>query len=571
MSVNTEVANVLYEIAELYTVKGEVFRSRAYRAAAQRIESLTDDIRDIYVSGRLEEIPGIGKGIATVLEEWLKTGSSSLLDELRKLLPYGTLELMALEGVGPKTAMKLYKELGVSSINELEKAIGSGKIRRLKGFGPKSEENLLRVLKEHGSREDRSLLGQVLPIIREIEEFMETAGEPLKVDIAGSARRMRETVGDLDFLVACDSGEKAVEHFTSMPNISRIVTKGTTRSTVIMRGGLQVDLRVVPPKSYGAALQYFTGSKRHSIKLRGLASNSGYKLNEYGLFERETDTWLAGETEASIYNALGLTYIEPELREDRGEIEASKDGSLPELVRYGDVKGDLHVHSNWSDGTGSLEEIAEEAVKRGFQYVAICDHSKSLGIAHGLNEERLKKQIAEVEKLNRNFDSFRLLSGIEVDIMADGTLDLPNSILRDLDFVVASVHRGFKANAEKMTERVVSAIHNDYVSCIGHPTGRLIQKRKPYQLNLEEVFKAAAQQRVMMEINAFPNRLDLNDVNSRAAKEHNVPVSIGTNAHTPTQLKYLELGVSVARRGWLESDDVANTLDPDDVVKKHKK
>lgn len=570
MSVNTEVTEMLYEIAELYTVKGEVFRSRAYRAAAQRIESLTDDIRDIYLSGRLEEIPGIGKGIASSIADYLKTGASSLLDELRKLLPSGALELMALEGVGPKTAMKLYRELGVSSINELEEALSSGKVKTLKGFGPKSEENLLRVLKEHGRRENRFLLGQVLPIIREIEEFMETHREPLKIDVAGSARRMRETVGDLDFLVACDRGEKAVEHFTSMPNINRIVTKGKTRSTVILQGGLQVDLRVVPLKSYGAALQYFTGSKRHSVKLRSLASNSGYKLNEYGLFTRETDTWLVGETEESIYNTLGLSYIEPELREDRGEIEASKDGSLPDLVKYGDVKGDLHVHSNWSDGTGSLEAITEEAVKRGLLYVAICDHSRSLGIAHGLDEERLKKQIAAVEKLNRSFDDFRLLSGIEVDIMADGTLDLPDRVLRDLDFVVASIHRGFKASVEKMTERVVSAIHNDNVSCIGHPTGRLIMKRAPYQLNLEEVFKAAAQQRVMMEINAFPDRLDLNDVHCRAAKAHHVFVSIGTDSHTPTQLKYLELGVSVARRGWLESDDVANTLDRDEVVKRRR-
>jgi DNA polymerase (family 10) len=377
---------------------------------------------------------------------------------------------------------------------------------------------------------------------------------------------MKETVGDIDIIVAAHDNEKVVEHFASLPTVTRVISKGTTRSTVIMKNELQVDLRVVPPESYGSALQYLTGSKNHNIKLRTIAVKLGFKLNEYGLFERKTMLKMAGETEESIYDALGMTYVEPELREDTGEIESAMTGTLPELVEYKDLKGDLHVHSEWSDGSDSLEEISKAAIKRGLRYVAICDHSKALGIAGGLDEARLRKQMHEINMLNRTFDGFRLLSGIEVDIMSDGSLDLRDSVLKDLDFVVASIHRGFKGTAEKMTSRIVSAIHNEHVSAIGHPTGRILLRRQPYQLNLEEVLRSAKEQKVLMEINAFPNRLDLNDVNSRAAKKKGVILSIGTDAHTPAQLKYLEFGVAVARRGWLEANDVANTCELNELL-----
>jgi DNA polymerase (family 10) len=563
---NAKVANVLREIAELFALKEEYFKSRAYQKASQRIESLTDDIAEVYESGKLQEIQGIGKGIAAVIGEYLSTGTSSRLKTLQELFPAGVLELISVESIGPKIAMRLYEELGITSIKQLDEALHLGKIANLKGFGRKSEERLLKVLKEQTHESKRYLLGEILPIIREIEDYlMEFDGE-IKVSMAGSARRMKETVGDVDILVACEDGEGIAEHFISMPRVRRIVSKGPSKSTIIAKGGLQIDLRIVKLASYGSACQYFTGSKRHNIKLRSLAAQLGYKLNEYGLFTRENGSRIAGETEELIYQALGLEFIDPELREDRGEIEGARSHSLPKLIEYGKVKGDLHVHSNWSDGSGSLEEIAAFAQQRGLEYVAICDHSKALGIARGLNEERLRKQMHEVEQLNRRFENFRLLSGIEVDIMSDGTLDLPNRVLKDLDIVVASIHRGFKGSEEKLTKRIVSTIHNEYVTIIGHPTGRIIQRRPPYPLRFEEVFEVAADQKVAMEINAFPDRLDLNDLNSKSAMEHGVRLAIGTDAHTPDQINYLELGVSVARRGWLEAGDVINTMSLKDLV-----
>ena len=568
MSLNAEVARILYEFGEIYSLKGKGFQSRAYLTAAQRIKSLTDDIKKVYERGELETIPGVGKGIGAFIEEYLTTGGSSHLEALRESLPTGILELMNVESIGPKTAMRLYQELSIISIDQLEKATRSGKIRKLKGFGPKSEANILQAVEAYREMQKRFLLGQILPIIKEIKEYMAGFNKVYNVEAAGSARRMKETVGDLDILVASNNGEEVVEHFISMPRVTRVVSKGSTRSTVVLGSNFQVDLRVVPPESYGSALQYFTGSKEHNIKLRTIAVKLGYKLNEYGIFNRENNRRLAGATEESIYKTLGLEFIKPELREDRGEIESAAKGLLPKLVGYDKIRGDLHVHSKWSDGTATLEEISKEAQRRGLRYVAICDHSKSLWIARGLDEKRLRDQMVEIEKLNRGFDGFMLLKGIEVDIMADGSLDLSNSVLKDLDFVVASIHSGFKGTAEKITKRVISAIHNEYVTTIGHPTGRLLLKRQPYQLNLGEVIKVAVEQKVMMEVNAFPNRLDLNDVNSRAAKEHGCMLSIGTDAHAINQLKYLPFGISVVRRGWLEAKDIANTLKVDELLKR---
>lgn len=568
MSVNAEVAEILYEISELYALKGETYRSRAYMMAAQRIGSLTEDIRKIWQRGELQSIPGIGKSIAAVIEEYLETGQSSKLEELREELPRGVMELIELDGVGPKKAMRLYEELGINSIDELEKAAKAGKIRRLKGFGPKTEENILRSIEEYRRRQERFLLGAILPVIDEIMAYMKECDAVLRIEPAGSARRRKETVGDLDILILSTRPEEVVERFVSMPRVSRVISQGTTRSTVIIGANLQVDLRVIPPESYGSALQYFTGSKAHNIKLRAIAVKKGYKLNEYGLFDRETGERIAGETEEGVYKALGLEWIEPELREDRGEIEAAMEGRLPRLVKEEEIRGDLHIHTKWSDGTGTIEEMAEKAMSLSLEYIAICDHSKSMGIARGLDEARLRKQMAEIDKLNERLEGFRVLKGIEVDIKADGSLDLSNSVLKDLDFVVASIHSGFKADERQMTERVIKAIHNDYVSTIGHPTGRIILRRRPYALNLDRVFEAAAEQGVMMEINAFPNRLDLNDVDAKAAKEHGIMMSIGTDAHAPNHMEFLNLGVAVARRGWLEPGDVINTLPVDELLRK---
>ncbi len=568
MSVNAEVAEILYEISELYALKGEQYRSRAYMMAAQRIGSLTEDIRKIWQRGELQSIPGVGKSIAAVIEEYLETGQSSKLEELREGLPRGVMELIELDGVGPKKAMRLYEELGINSIDELEKAAKAGKIRRLKGFGPKTEENILQSIEEYRRRQERFLLGAILPVIDEIVAYMKGCDAVLRIEPAGSARRRKETVGDLDILVLSTRPEEVVERFVSMPRVSRVISQGTTRSTVIIGANLQVDLRVIPPESYGSALQYFTGSKAHNIKLRTIAVKKGYKLNEYGLFDRETGERIAGETEESVYKALGLEWIEPELREDRGEIEAAMEGRLPRLVKEEEIRGDLHIHTKWSDGTGTIEEMAQKAMSLGLEYIAICDHSKSMGIARGLDEERLRKQMAEIDRLNERLEGFTVLKGIEVDIKADGSLDLPDSVLKDLDFVVASIHSGFKADERQMTERMIRAIHNDYVSAIGHPTGRIILRRRPYALNLDKVFEAAAEQEVLMEINAFPNRLDLNDVNAKAAKEHGIVMSIGTDAHAPNHMEFLNLGVAVARRGWLEPGDVINTLPVDELLRK---
>ncbi|MDH5791808.1 MAG: DNA polymerase/3'-5' exonuclease PolX [Candidatus Bathyarchaeota archaeon] len=568
MSANARVSEVLYEIGELLTIKGDRFRSRAYNMAAQRVRTLTEDVRRIRERGELEEIPGVGKSIAAVIEEVLDTGQSTQLEDLREALPTGVRDLMELEGIGPKKALRFQQELGIATIDDLEAAIKAGRLRDLKGFGEKTEENLLRSIEEFRTRQGRFLLGAVLPVIEEILSYLSSSEAVLEAEVAGSARRRMETVGDLDILAASLEPEKAVERFVTMPPVTRVLSQGTTKSTVVLEKNLQVDLRVIPPEDYGAALQYFTGSKEHNVELRTIAVKMGYKLSEYGLFERDTNRVVASRTEEEIYRALGMDPIPPELRENRGEIEAAAEGRLPELVEVGDIRGDLHVHTKWSDGTATIEEIASRCAELGLEYFAVCDHSKSLGIARGLDEKRLREQGAEIDRLNEGLESFTVLKGFECDIKADGSLDLPDKALKDLDFLVASVHSGFKATVEEMTERIVGAIHNDYVSCIGHPTGRLIQKRQPYELNLKEVFDAAAAQGVMMEINAFPDRLDLDDVNSRAAMERGLVMSIGTDAHTLGQLDFLPLGVSVARRGWLEAKDVANTLSAKEFLKK---
>ncbi len=559
MSSNADVARLLYQIGELYSLQGDFFRSRAYLRAAQRIEAFPENIRTLHERGKLETIPGVGKGIGTTIDKYLTTGASSHLEELRESLPPGVLALLSIEGIGPKTALRLTRELGITSIAQLEKAAKNGQLRNLKGFGQRSEQSILQAIQTFQGQQQRFLLNQILPVVEEIKTLLAQCSQVQQIEVAGSARRMKETVGDLDILIAAENGLQVTEHFITMPDVARVVSQGKTRSTVILRSNLQVDLRVVPRQSFGAALQYFTGSKEHNIKLRGIASDQGYKLNEYGLFTRDTDTRIAGSSEPEIYAQLGFAYIEPELREHRGEIEAAAHQALPQLIEMTDIKGDLHVHSDWSDGIHSIPEIAEAASKRGFEYVAICDHSQALGIAHGLNEDRLRKQVQEIEAVNASGQSCEVLKGIEVDILSTGHLDLSNQALQELDFVIASIHSGFKDEAETLTNRLLTAIHNDTVSAIGHPTGRLIQRRAPYAFNLERVFDAAMEQHVVLEINAFPDRLDLNDVNCRTAQEHGVMMSIGTDAHSINHLNYLRYGVAVARRGWLQATDILNS------------
>ncbi|MFX1520016.1 MAG: DNA polymerase/3'-5' exonuclease PolX [Promethearchaeota archaeon] len=557
---NREIANMLYEIADYLEIKGVQFKPRAYRQAAQSVETLSEDIQDVYEREELENIPRVGASIASKIKEILETGHLKYLEDLREERPEGLRELMEIEDIGPKTALKLYKELKISNIDELESAAKEGKIRDLEGFGEKIEENILENIKMYRSFHKRFILGFILPDAQDIVKKLKNLEEVEKISLAGSIRRKKETIGDVDILITSQNPSKVMDFFTKLPEVKRVIAKGKTKSTIVVANNLHVDLRIIEKESFGAALQYFTGSKEHNIKLRKMALDKNWKLSEYGLFKKENDKMIAGENEEEIYKTLEMNYIEPELRENRGEIEAALKDELPRLIEYDEVKGDLHVHSTWSEGVHSIEEMAETARPLGHEYIAICDHAKTLQIAQGLTDEDLRKQIKEIEKINRKMDDFTILSGVEANIDSDGNVDVGNDVLKDLDVVVASVHSGLKQSEKKLTERILTAMHNDHVTVIGHPTGRLINERKPCELDLSKAFEAAAELRVFMEINAFPNRLDLSDANCRKAKEYGVKLSLGSDAHSRDHLRYLELGIATARRGWLEKENIINSL-----------
>ncbi len=563
---NFEIVKVLYEIAELLEMKQVQFKPQAYRKAAQNIENLSEDIEVVYKKGNLEDIPGIGESIAFKIKELIETNHLEYLEELRKEFPTGLLELLKVEGIGPKIAMQLSKELGITNISELESAAREGKIRTIKGFGPKKEENILHAIELFKTSQDRFLLVDIIPIAYDIEQYMKKLKFVSKIDIAGSIRRKKETIGDIDILVVTKQAENAIKHFVQYPKISQILSQGEMRSTIVVNNGIQMDLRIIDPESYGAGLLYFTGSKEHNIELRDLARKKNWKLNEYGLFEQKNNSLLVGKTELDIYKKLGMSYIEPELRENRGEIELALKNKLPNLIIPLDIKGDLHVHSNWSDGSDSIESIAKEAAKLGYEYVAICDHSKGLKIAGGLDEKEFREQFKEIEKVNRLSEDLTILAGVELNIDSEGKLDLSNDILKDFDFVVASIHSGFKQDEKQIMKRVSNAMHNDHVRAIGHPTGRIINKREPLKLDLISLFKLATELDIFLEINAFPDRLDLSDINCFKARDHDVKLYIGTDAHSVNQLQFMEYGVSVARRGWLEANKLLNSLDLKDLL-----
>lgn len=564
---NSEIAQIFYEIADLLEIRGVKFKPRAYRRAAQTIETLPEDIRTVHDRGELQKIPGVGSSLASKIQEILDTGRLEYLEELREELPLGLKELVEIEGIGPKTALKLHKKLKVSNVDQLESAAKQGKIRRLEGFGKKSEENILNSIQLYRTAQERFLLGYISPIAEEIENKLKNLDTVERISLAGSIRRRKETIGDVDILVTSQQPLEVMNYFTQLSEVKRVLAKGKTKSTVVLTNNLQVDLRVVDQESFGSALQYFTGSKEHNITLRELALDKNWKLSEYSLLDKSTNKKIAGEDEEEIYTALGLTYIEPELRENRGEVEAALDDKLPDLIRYGEVRGDLHVHTTWSDGSYSIQDMAKAAQSLGYDYLGICDHSKTLQIAHGLTEEEIRKQTDEIEKLNREMEEFTILCGIEVNIDSDGKLDIKDEVLKDLDVVVASVHFGFRQSEDKMTQRVLTAMHNDYVDAIGHPTGRIINKRQPYHIDLSKIFETAAELGVFMEINAFPNRLDLSDLNCYKAKDYGVKFSIATDAHHKDHLRYMQLGVATARRGWLEKTDVINTANLKEVNK----
>ncbi|HOI12944.1 MAG TPA: DNA polymerase/3'-5' exonuclease PolX [Methanoculleus sp.] len=557
---NIEVAAILYEVADLLEIKGVRFKPQAYRRAAQAIETLPEDVADVARKGDLDAIPGVGKSIAEKIREIVETGNLRYLISLREELPEGVQYLTRLEGIGPKKAIALSRELGIRTVDDLEAAAKAGRIRDLPGFAEKTEQNILASIRLSRTAQERRLLGYILPVARDIERRLAALPTVGQVSLAGSIRRRKETIGDVDILVTSSRPEEVMEVFAILPGVERVLVRGTTKTSVVLSTGIQVDLRVVEDEHYGAALQYFTGSKEHNIAMRKLAIARNWRLNEYGLVDLATGRPVAGRDEAGVYRALGLAWIEPELREDRGEIEAARTGTLPDLVGYGAIKGDLHVHTSWSEGAHSIEEMAQAARALGYEYIAICDHAETLHIARGLSPGRLADQVQEIERINRQSDDgFTILSGTECNIGMDGEIDLPDSILADLDVVVASVHSGFKQSEEEMTERVLTAMQNDHVDIIGHPTGRILLSREPYRIDLAMVFDAAAALGVMMEINAFPGRLDLSDVNARAAREAGVRLSLGSDAHRRENLRYMEFGVATARRGWLSEDDIANT------------
>lgn len=567
--VNLEIARIFNAIADMLEIKGDnPFRVRAYRRAAENIEGLAEDVAILVERESLEQIPGIGKDLAAKIHEFVTTGTLREYDKLKGEVPPGLVELLHIPGVGPKTAKLLYDEKGIDSTEKLEAAARAGELRGLPGIKAKTEENILRGIEMLRRASGRMPLGLVLPLAQEFIARLEQVKGCQRIHYAGSLRRMKETVGDIDILAISTAPAKIMDAFVTLPSVHDILAKGETRSSVMTRHGIQVDVRVVEPEAFGAALAYFTGSKAHNIRLRDMARKKGLKISEYGVFEERTGKRIAGKEEEDIYEVLGLPFIVPELREDAGEIEAALQGQLPDLITVDDIRGDLHVHSTWSDGAHAIEEVAEAAQRRGYAYIAITDHSKGLGVARGLGAEDLAKQCEEIRKLNQRFKNFRILTGVEVDIRADGSLDLPDAVLAKLDFVVASVHSALRQDREKMTQRIVRAVGNPHVRALGHPTGRLLGEREPFEVHLDDVLHAARQSGIALEINASPSRLDLNDVHARRVKEAGLSLVINTDTHTLANFEYIHLGVATARRAWIEKKDVLNALSLKPLLKR---
>lgn len=558
---NQELANIFYEIADILEMQKVQWKPNAYRNAARALESLGEDVGEIYKrEGKtgLEEIHGIGEALAKKIIGYIETGKVKKLEELRKTIPKGVIELMKVQGIGVKKALKLHEELGIESVKQLEEAAKKHKIQDIETFKQKTEENILEGIEFMKKNKGRVLLGLALPVAKDIETRLKGLKEVKEAIAAGSLRRMEETIGDIDILVIADESEPVVDFFTKMPIVKRTLARGDTKAVIITKDNIQVDMRIIKPGSFGSALQYFTGNKSHNIHLRRIAIKKGLKLSEYGIFKCKRQ--VAGKTEEEVYKKLGMLYIEPELRTERGEIEAALKRKLPKLVSYHDVKGDFHMHTKWSDGDNSIEEMAKSAKSLGLKFIAITDHGSDKGMSR-VNEKQLEKQIKEIEKINKKINGIEILKGIEVDIKGDGSLSLSDSILKKLDIVIASVHSGFKFPEDKQTKRVLKALDNPYVNILGHPTGRLIQKRKPINLNLERIYKKARERGIILEINASLDRLDLSDGYVREAIEKGVKFTIGTDSHNEKQLNQMRLGIGVARRGWAEKKDLINTLD----------
>jgi DNA polymerase (family X) len=565
---NREIASVLYEMAELLELHAENrFKIIAYSKAARAIESLNEDIEQVCRERRLQSIPGVGKAIADKVEEYLRTGSIQSHQDLLKDTPAGLAELLNISGLGPKTIFMLHEKLNITNLDTLEKAAKEHRIRRLPRMGPVREKNIQKSIERYRKRSTRILFSIAEPIVDEILANLRRMEGLEHVTAAGSYRRGRETVGDIDILATAARPEEVVASFVRMPLVEEVLVKGPTKASIIVKETIQVDLRIVEHRSYGTVLQYFTGSKEHNVKLRQLALGRGFSLSEYSLTRLVDGKDLFFEHEEDVYVALGLPYIPPELREDRGEVEAALLGRLPKLVEPKDILGDLHVHSDWSDGRASILDMAKAAKALGYGYIAVSDHSPSVGIAGGLTPEKMEEKIKAVAAVNETLEGITVLVGTEVDIKADGRLDYPNDLLDKCDVVVASVHMGQQQTLRAISGRLISAIENEFVDIIGHPTGRIIDQREPYDLDMQSVLEAAGRTGTAMEINAYPRRLDLNDINARAAKEMGVKMCINSDAHEPEQLGVMKYGVNVARRAWLEKKDLLNTLHLQELLK----
>ena len=556
---NQEIGKIFRQIASILEIKGEnPFRIRAYERAARNIETMPEDIEDFIKDDKVKDIPGIGKDLEKKIKEIVSTGRLQYLEGLKKDIPKGLLDILDIPGIGPKTAKMLHEKLGIRDLVMLERMVHAGRVRNLPGMKKMREENILRGIELLKRAHDRMDLSSAMDVADIFVNQLKEIKEVKRIDPAGSLRRKKDTIRDIDILVSSKKPRKVMDVFTGLPEVRDVLAKGLRKSSIVAKDGMQVDVRVIDEDSYGAALVFFTGSKAHNIKLRKLAIKKGLKLSEYGIFRRKKR--VCGRTEKEVYKVLGLPYIVPELREDRGEVEAAIEGNLPKLVCSSDIKGDLHVHSNWSDGGSSIEEVVREAMMLGYEYIAITDHSQGLKIARGLDKEKLKQKRKEIERLSKKYKDIMILHGTEVDIDSDGRLDYSDDILKEMDIVIGAIHSSFKQSREKLTGRIVKACQNQHVHMIAHLTGRLWGAREPYEVDIEEILKVCRDTDTVLEVNSFPQRLDLNDINCRMAKDFGVRIAINTDAHIAKQLRTMKFGVAVARRGWLEKKDVINTL-----------
>jgi DNA polymerase (family 10) len=577
---NLDVARTLTELADLLEIQGaSPFRIRAYRNAVNTINSLSRPLKDMVAAGEdLTELPGVGKSVAKYIGEFLTSGSISRLEEVSAEFPRSLVQLMRLDGVGPKKARKLFEELDVRTVDDLAAELEAGRVQTLDGFGVKSAAKIIDAIEDHKKHTGRFQIRETERLIAGLLEHMQSAPGVARIELAGSLRRRKETIGDVDILAELEGdGTPVVDHFVSFSGAQRVVGAGSTKGSIVLHSGLQVDLRVIPSRSFGAALQYFSGSKEHNVAVRSRAVRQGLRVNEWGVFRvpeteddepigKEDGERLAGDTEQSVYEVLGMSWVPPELRENRGEVEAACEDELPELVSLEDIRGDLQMHSTWSDGKASVEEMARSCLERGYEYFALTDHSQAMAMVQGLTPERAREQWAEIEQVQELVPGIRILKSVEVDILKDGSLDMPDDVLEQLDVLVISVHSFMDQNKKTMTDRVLRAMQHPSADILAHPTGRIINRREPFELDVEAVLEAAADLSVAVELNANPNRLDFSDVHVHRAKELAVPVVISTDAHSLRGLADMRFGVDQARRGWLEASDVLNTRSVEEMM-----